>query len=187
MNGKTARMILYATIALVVAGILAAIGFTNHVSKVSTVAPALAAVKAGDAAPDFAVNTTHGMFSLARSHRPVLLEVFATWCPHCQRETRILNELYARYRNRVDFVAVSGSPFGADRQMTESLDDVNAFARYFHTEYPVAYDGTLGVANAYLQGGFPTLVVIDREKKVAHIASGEIAQSTLASWLETAR
>ena len=37
-------------------------------------------------APQFEVATTAGYFDLSKTRKPVFLEIFATWCPHCQRE-----------------------------------------------------------------------------------------------------
>ena len=57
-----------------------------------------------------------GPFNLPKAdHKPVLLEVFATWCPHCQHEVSVLNPLFHQYGDKVHFVAVSGSPYGAMR------------------------------------------------------------------------
>ena len=37
------------------------------------------------------VSSNAGPFDLASVSTPVLLEVFATWCPHCQREVPVVN------------------------------------------------------------------------------------------------
>jgi thiol-disulfide isomerase/thioredoxin len=134
-------------------------------------------LKVGDTAPAFAIPTNAGSFDLAQVSTPVLLEVFATWCPHCQRETTVLNDLAAKYAGKLAIVAVSGSPYGIDGSTAESQSDVNAFANRFAARYPMAYDPDLKVAQLYLEGGFPTLVLIDKHKKVSWVQSGEIPQS----------
>ena len=53
----------------------------------------------------------------------------------------------------------------------------------FNVQYPVAYDASLGVANSYLQGGFPTIAIVGRDKNVAYLNSGEIAYADLAAAL----
>jgi thiol-disulfide isomerase/thioredoxin len=114
----------------------------------------------------------------------VLLEVFATWCPHCQRETQVLNALSARYAGKVAIVAVSGSPYGIDGTSPESQADVNGFAQRFQLRYPVAFDPNMDVAQKYLQGGYPTLVLIDQSKTVRMIKDGEVSQADLAKAID---
>jgi hypothetical protein len=40
--------------------------------------------------------------------------------------------------------------------------------------YPVAFDSDLQIANEYLQGGYPTIVMIDSHKVVRYVNSGEL-------------
>lgn len=172
---RNSRILIWVSIVVVAVGVLAAIRYANTggVQKSSTQAPVLGIATLGQKAPEFSAATNHGYFDLAKSTAPVFLEVFATWCPHCQRETAIIDQLYKKYKGRVDFVAVTGSSVGMDHQSPASEEDTLNFAQQFGAQYPVAFDGSLDVAKEYLQGGYPTLVVIDRNKKVAYITSGE--------------
>ena len=52
------------------------------------------------------------------------------------------------------------------------------------TAYPVAYDPLLNVANLYLQGGFPTVAIIGRDKKVAYLNTGELRYDQLSAAIE---
>jgi cytochrome c biogenesis protein CcmG, thiol:disulfide interchange protein DsbE len=176
------RIALWLTIGAVGIGILIAIAQANRsVPQIASDAPPISNISKGDLAPDFSAETTYGNFALASARRPVFLEVFATWCPHCQRETVVLNQLYEEYKNQVDFVAVTGSPYAADRTSPESEADVLSFARYFNVRYPVAFDGSLAVAKSYLQGGYPTIVLIGVNKRVSYIGSGEVSKAGLES------
>jgi thiol-disulfide isomerase/thioredoxin len=133
----------------------------------------------GQPAPAFEVSTTAGPFDLATVTKPVFLEVFATWCPHCQREAPVVERLYRKHGSRVAFVAVSGSDTGMDGTSPSSQLDVLNWARRFNVGYPVAYDPLLSVANLYLQGGFPTFAVINNRKRVTYLTSGEVAYRDL--------
>ncbi len=168
------KIVLYATLAVVVIAVVAAVGFASRVPKAASDAPMLSKLKAGSPAPTFSVSTNAGTFDLAQVSTPVLLEVFATWCPHCQRETTVLDGLAAKYAGKLAIVAVSGSPQGIDGSSPESQAGVNQFGAQFNVKYPMAFDPELKVAQLYLQGGFPTLVLIDKAKKVSWIQSGEV-------------
>ena len=143
--------------------------------------PIVGKAQVGQPAPNFEVATTGGFFVLDKAQKPVFLEVFATWCPHCQREAAVIDRVYRKYRDRVDFVAVSGSDTGMDGTSPSSEEDVLAWRQRFHVIYPVAYDPVLNVANLYLQGGFPTIAIIARNKRVEYLNSGELSYRELTA------
>jgi thiol-disulfide isomerase/thioredoxin len=150
-------------------------------------APTIGAAQVGKPAPEFKIPTTDGTFDLDKQTRPVLLEVFATWCPHCQHETAVMKQLYRSFGSRVSFIAVPGSTTAMDGVSPESEEDVFAFMQRFDVHYPTAiYDPTLTVANQYIQGGFPTLAVIGKNKNVLYLTSGETPYNTLAAQLKKA-
>ncbi len=130
-------------------------------------------------APDFTVLTTAGAFTLRSATTPVFLEIFATWCTHCREEVPTIDRLYAAYRGRVAFVGVSGSSTGMDGFAVSSASDVLAWRARYHVSYPIAYDAGEAVAAQYLQNGFPTIAVIDRNKIVRYLAAGEVDYATL--------
>ena len=183
------RTILYITLALVVVIIIAVVAFYSRVPKTASVAPTQSNIKVGDVAPQFDVATTNGPFDLKQAQvagKPVFLEVFATWCPHCQREVPVIGQLYKQYGSRMAFLGVSGSPYGMDGSSPESQNDVINFQQSFHVAYPIAYDPTMGVASKYLLGGYPTIVIIDKSGKVAYLNSGEIDAKDLSKQIQKA-
>jgi thiol-disulfide isomerase/thioredoxin len=179
------RILVWLTVAVVILGVLFAIRYANRgVNRNATQAPVIGVAQVGQTAPHFTAATNQGYFDLAKTGKPVFLEVFATWCPHCQRETAIVDQLYRRYKGRVDFVGVSGSTTGMDGTSPSSEQDVLNFAARFHAQYPLAYDGSLEVAHKYLQGGFPTLVIIGRDKRITYLSSGETSYAELESAIQ---
>ncbi len=179
MNNR--RIWIWATVLVVIVGIVVAVryAYTGGVKSSATQSPVIATAQRGEKAPPFTAATDKGYFDLSKTNKPVFLEVFATWCPHCQRETAVIDQLYSKYKGQVDFVGVSGSNTGMDGQSPASEQDVLNFASQMHAQYPLAYDGSLDVAHRYLQGGFPTLVVIDKNKTISYITSGETSYAEL--------
>lgn len=181
------RIIAYVSVAVVIIAAIVAVGLASRVPKASTDAPAVAQIKVGDSAPEFAISTTGGLFDLARNGgKPTFLEVFATWCPHCQREVKVINPLFDRFHSQVNFVAVSGSNEGMDEQSAESQADVVYWAARLGVHYPVAFDPKLDVAGKYLQGGFPTMVLISPANKILAIGTAEIPGKNLTTALQNA-
>jgi len=170
------------SIVLVAIIVAIAVVYRKTVPQSASEAPIYAPLRVGQTAPPFAVTALDGRrIDSATTLEPILLEVFATWCPHCQHETATLNALQSRLGGKLSIVAISGSDMASDRASPASLNDVAMFAQFFHVSYPIAYDPDLTVAKAYLQGGYPTIVFIDRSKRVAAIESGEISLRRLTA------
>ncbi len=179
------KLIMYGTLVVVIVAIVFAVGWSSRVQKAATDVPISdSKLKVGDTAPAFSVATNGGNFDLAQVSTPVLLEVFATWCPHCQRETAVLNDVAAKYTGKLAMVAVSGSPYGVDGSSPETQNDVNGFGEHFQVKYPVAFDPTLHVAQLYIKGGFPTLVLIDKNKKITWMKSGEVPEADITKAID---
>ncbi len=176
------KVYLYAAIAIVVIAAIAIIAQLNKagsVPKAATDVTTPAALTVGQVAPEFVVSTTNGPFDLAKQTGPTFLEVFATWCPHCQREVPVLNALSDKYKGKIAFVSVSGSSRAGDGNSPESQADVISFATQLHVTFPIAYDPDLAVAKKYLGHGFPAIVLIDKNKKIAKVLEGEVSQADL--------
>jgi cytochrome c biogenesis protein CcmG/thiol:disulfide interchange protein DsbE len=183
------RSIAVASILAIVIIAAAAIGwYVTHPSgqlQNASQAPIQGKALLGATAPQFAIPTTAGYFDLSKTDKPVFVEVFATWCPHCQRETAVIDKLYKAFGSRVAFIGVPGSDTAIDGSSPASQLDVLNWAQQFHAQYPIAsYDPSLNVAKLYLQGGFPTMVVIGKDKMIAYINSGEVGYAELAAALK---
>jgi thiol-disulfide isomerase/thioredoxin len=155
------------------------------VSNAASTAQVTSKLKKGDTAPEFKASTNAGPFDLASVSTPVLLEVFATWCPHCQKETSVLSDLATNYAGKVAFVAVSGSANGMDGNSPESQADVMQFGQTFNVRYPIAFDPNLDVAQKYVKSGFPTIAIIDKNKHVRYLEEGEQTEAALSKALNS--
>ncbi len=185
--GNNRKTIVYASFGILAVLLIVAVAYASRMPKIASVAPTSAQLTVGQAAPQFALPTTDGVFDLSKAAgQPVLLEVFATWCPHCQRETATLNAIYDAYKDKVHIVAVSGSQYGVDGSTPESQADVVSFVQKYNVRYPVAFDPTLDVGNKYLQGGFPTIVLISKDGKVLKFRDGEIPRAEIEKDLNDA-
>lgn len=184
MKNNRQKYLIWATLALIAIGAIVAVAMSSRVPEAaSTPTQGAAPLKIGQAAPDFSAATTQGPFTLSKDQdgKPVFLEVLATWCPHCQRETQVINQIYAKYKDKVHFVAVTGSNLGMDGSTPASQADLFAFGQRFKVQYPLAFDPDLTVAKNYLQDAFPTLVIIDKHGKIASVQTGEITPDALSA------
>ena len=183
LNRKT---LTYGTIVVVVIAAVIAIALANRgvVSNASqTVNPDAKKLTVGSVAPTFKISSDAGPFDLAAVSTPVFLEVFATWCPHCQHEVPVIDALAKAYAGKVAFIGISGSPYGVDGSSPENQADIDAWVQKLGVTYPIAYDADLQIANQYLQGGYPTIVMIDSHKIVRYVNSGELTPPELQTAL----
>ncbi len=178
------RPILYITMGVIAVALVVAVGYLSRnpsaVPQAASETHTQTSLKVGSTAPNFSVSTTAGPFTLSSATTPVFLEVFATWCPHCQREVAVINELYKQYGKQIQFVAVDGSQYAMDENTPESQADVINFVARLGVQYPVAFDPDLTVAHTYLSTGFPTLIVIDKNKKITSMSEGEESPADLS-------
>jgi peroxiredoxin len=176
------KVLIYTTIGIVLVALFVGVGLASRRDVVPdnvTTAVGESKLKVGDTAPDFSIATNAGNFHLADVSTPILVEVFAPWCPHCQRETTALNDLAAKYAGKIAIVSVSGDPQDYEHNQPESQQNVTQFAAQYHLQYPVAFDSQLKVAALYLRVGFPSIYVIDKHKKIVYENEGETPESDI--------
>lgn len=106
--------------------------------------------------------------------KPVLMEVFASWCGACEHAAPMVDEVYREaQQSGVVFVGVSVD------------DDANA-ARRVQQRWPISYPVALDdgqVRRAYGVSLLPTFVLIDRDGTVKRVSSGVPSRRTLSRWL----
>ena len=155
-------------------------------SAVATGAPDLPPpLAAGARAPAFELGSSIGSFSSTSfAGTPYLLEIFATWCPHCQRMTKVLRAIRAQVpESKLAMVSVTGSPYAAnstpDNLIPENQADVDAFESAYGVTWPSLLDTNLIVAKKFGLNGFPTIFIVDKHGTIVYASSGEVSQSVL--------
>jgi|SRR3990172_397969 len=99
---------------------------------------------------------------------PTVLSVWAPWCPHCQVELPILDDVMREFP-AVGFVTVVTAIGDQPGPAPEDYMRENDLA------FPVAVDDDAGtIANALGIQGFPTLFFVSSDGTVAQVASGEV-------------
>ncbi|MGC4091914.1 MAG: TlpA disulfide reductase family protein [Polyangiaceae bacterium] len=121
------------------------------------------------------VNKPGAQFRLQdHAGKPVLMEVFASWCGACRRSAPALVESWQRHHDKgVEFVGVS---------IDSSRDDAARVRSDWSIPYDVAIDDGR-VAKAYGIEVLPTFVLIGKDGKVRHVSTGATSPSEIDSWL----
>jgi thiol-disulfide isomerase/thioredoxin len=116
-----------------------------------------------------------GQFNLAQHRgKPVLMEVFASWCGACEHAAPMLGEIYRDAAARgVVFIGVS---VDGDARAAERVK------QSWPIPYPVALDDGR-VQKSYGVSMLPTFVLIDKHGNVKQVSSGVPSRRTLSRWL----
>ena len=144
-------------------------------------------------APAFTLKTPQGKSVSLSQYRGkvLLLEFFATWCPHCNAEAPHLRTLYATLPKAIyDFVSVNADG--------ETAPSIFAFHRYYGLPYPALVDsssrpgsfnaqGAAGpVTSAYHVAAFPTFYIVGPQGRIAWRSDGEQPDALLRQELAKA-
>ena len=114
----------------------------------------------GEAAPDFEVETFDGETLRLSDLRGkvVVLNFWASWCPPCRWEMPFFETMWQEYGERgVVFVGIA---------MSDTLENVKAFAEEAGVTYPVALDTTTEIARDYEILSLPTTYFIGKDGNI---------------------
>jgi peroxiredoxin len=118
-----------------------------------------ARVEVGIEAPPYAARNLAGdsvSLALLRG-KPVLLNVWATWCLPCKEEIPYLESLHGKHAAQgLQIVGVSVDARGDESKITE-------FAKDFRMTYPIWRDPDERVNTRFLAIGVPSTYLIDRD------------------------
>lgn len=113
----------------------------------------------GQPFPDFTVTDTQGnTFTLSealKDHEAALINIWATWCPPCEAEMPILNEVYEQYGDQAAFIALS---YDAD----DTMEKIEAYRASHGISFPMGRDEGASLYQYLGRQGVPTTVIVDR-------------------------
>ncbi len=102
--------------------------------------------------------------------RPMLVNLWATWCRPCREEMPLLQANYERYRTEVQFV-------GVDTQ--DATDPAAEFLAAVGVTYPQVADLDGDLLDHLRLPGLPITVVLDADGRIAGKHIGELSQASI--------
>jgi thiol-disulfide isomerase/thioredoxin len=114
----------------------------------------------------------------ALAGKPVVINLWASWCPPCRREMPALQQAQADNRDIVFVFANQG-------------EDADTIRRYLATEHVdianIILDRERDIARQAGAPALPTTLFFDRRGKLLHIRMGQLSAASLARQLDAAR
>lgn len=101
---------------------------------------------------------------------PLVVNVWASWCPPCRREAPLLETAWQKYRDRVQFIGIN---------LRDAEDAALNFIQEFGLTFPSGADPRGDAANAFGLVGVPTTYFIDASGRIASTKVGEITEEDL--------
>ncbi|HTV66104.1 MAG TPA: TlpA disulfide reductase family protein [Bryocella sp.] len=115
--------------------------------------------------------------------KPLIVDIFGTWCPNCHDEAPVLEKLYQKYHN--EGLEIVGLAYEYVDDTDRNLRQIAIYRDKFAITFPLLLSGTTDqgqIAKTLPQlvgfGAFPTSIFIDRDGHVRQILAGFTGPST---------
>ncbi len=115
--------------------------------------------------------------------KPLIIDIFGTWCPNCHDEAPVLEKLYRKYHDQG--LEIVGLAYEYIDDTARNLRQIGIYRTKFGLTYPLLLSGTTAegqIAATLPQlvnfGAYPTSIFIDRSGHVHAILAGFSGPST---------
>ena len=106
--------------------------------------------------------------------KPVILDFWASWCPYCQKNMPILNQLYLKYKDQVEVIGVN---------MQETEQTAQRFIESKEIKFPIVLDRDSIITKEFGVLYTNTHVLIGIDGLVIKVIPGDIQESDIRSLL----
>jgi peroxiredoxin len=176
MNGTFPKFNLAAAVATLV--ISAIWIFASRVPAGSTTQGAIPAPQAGFAAPDFTLETPDGeAITLSNLRgRPVLINLWASWCGPCRAEMPAIEAVYNTYKDEGFTVLAVNATNQDDRAAAVQ------FVEAHNLTFPILLDLSGEVSRQYALRALPSTFFVDQDGIIQEVViGGPMAEALLLS------
>jgi cytochrome c biogenesis protein CcmG, thiol:disulfide interchange protein DsbE len=139
------------------------------------------APREGFLAPDFNLQDSAGQtvrLSDLRGH-PVLVNLWASWCPPCQAEMPDMQKVYEKYAPQGFTILAVNTTY------QDQKSSAQAFTAQHGLTFPVLFDLDGTVSHQYLVNAMPTSFFIDRQGIIRRVViGGPMAEGLLRTEIE---
>lgn len=111
---------------------------------------------------------------------PIVVNVWATWCPPCRAELPYFNAAAEQYEGQIRFMMVDLTDGS-----TDTVDSATAFIREENGfSFPLYFDVDFSAAQAYQINAIPVTLFIRADGSLFHQQIGGMDEATLNSYIQ---
>ena len=120
----------------------------------------------GQQLPEFKMTTQDGNLIASSEFydKPMLVVEWASWCPDCQKQLPIVQQMYEKYGEQIHFVLLNMSEPG--RETKEKADQYIKEKGY---TFPYYYDEDQGAADLLQVKTIPSMYLVTKQQQVKNV------------------
>lgn len=120
----------------------------------------------GQQLPEFKMTTRDGKLVASSElyDKPMLVFEWASWCPHCQKQLPIVQQMYEKYGDQIHFVLLNMSD--PNRETKEKADQYIKEKGY---TFPYYYDEDQGAADLLQVQTIPSMYLVTKQQQVKNV------------------
>lgn len=111
--------------------------------------------------------------------KPVVINFWASWCPPCLEELPYFEEMFNKYKDKVEFMMVDLVDY-----QRETLEKGKALITQNNYTFPVFYDLKQTAARNYSLYSIPQTVFVDENGNEIKTHIGKIEKANLESYIQ---
>lgn len=112
--------------------------------------------------------------------KPMFIMEWASWCPFCQGQLPIVQELYTKYGEDIEFVMLNATGFNGETK--ESAQSYFADNDY---QMPLYLDNGLAAAGILKVESVPTMFLVDKEQVIQEVFTKNQSKEELETVLKS--
>jgi thiol-disulfide isomerase/thioredoxin len=161
---RTSIVIIAACLAVVVAVVVIDATTSRATPHVDRPAPAFTLPSLRDLSTDISLSSYAG--------RPLIVNFFASWCGPCKKETPLLARFYRQSGGKVLIIGVDAN---------DKAPAARSFVRAHAVDYPVAFESTPAVADAYGVVAIPQTFFLNARHRIVKRIYGGVTMRQLTA------
>lgn len=136
----------------------------------------------GQQLPEFKMTSQYGKLVASSElyDKPMLIVEWASWCPHCQKQLPIVQQMYEKYGEQINFVLLNMNEPG--KETKESAD------RYIKEKgytFPYYYDKDQSAADLLQVQTIPSMYFVTKKQEVKNVLVNHSDAESFSKELQT--
>ena len=120
----------------------------------------------GQQLPEFKMTSQDGkLIAISELYdKPILVVEWASWCPHCQKQLPIVQQMYEKYGDQIHFVLLNMNEPGK-----ETKETADQYIKEKGYTFPYYYDEDQSAADLLQVQTIPSMYLVTKQQQVKNV------------------